>query len=225
MRRLFISILLLSGIQLFAQVEDSITQNTSSDQMATISSKDDYQIISIFGNSSSLGGYGAFSLKASTIQDADILLLGGRGAFVIDHFLEIGMGGYGISTQPRFNSDSDTFQLGGGYGGLYVEPVLGSRLPVHVSFPILLGVGGIQKSEYDDSNGEIIEPDIAKRRFENDAFFIVEPGANLEFNLTKNVRLGAGASYRLIYGLDLNDVPNDILDNWAIDFTLKVGQF
>ena len=35
------------------------------------------------------------------------------------------------------------YTLAGGYGGIFIEPILGGTKPVHVSFPVLFGVGGV----------------------------------------------------------------------------------
>ena len=82
-----------------------------------------------------------------------------------------------------------------------------------------------QKSKYKKEIHPITSMEQNKYELENDAFFIVEPGASLELNITKNVRLGVGASYRLVYGLELDDIKSDAFDDWALDFTLKVGKF
>ena len=70
--------------------------------------------------------------------------------------------------------------IAGGYGGIFIEPILGGLKPVHVAFPVLFGVGGAglvrhyasgfwNHPRYDSTKG--------------DFFFIVEPAVELEFNL------------------------------------------
>ena len=200
-----------------------ISQDTTitSNDMTTIKSGSDFEPKTLFGNSSSLGLYGAFTMQLANIEKQDALILGGRVAFVLDHALELGFAGYGLVTSVEVNQD-DTISVNGGYGGIHIEPVLGSKLPVHISFPTLIGVGGAGTFKKVDDIFDI--NDINNHR-DGDAFLILEPGATVEFNLTKHVRLSTGASYRYLYGLNLEDVEKDALNGLSARFTLKIGSF
>ena len=57
------------------------------------------------------------------------------------------------------------------------------------------------------------------------AFFVVEPGIELEVNVIKLVRFGVGASYRYTTDLDLPGTGKGALRGLNAGFTVKVGRF
>jgi hypothetical protein len=88
----------------------------------------------------------------------------------------------------------EEYQISGGYGGFILEPIIGAKSPVHLSFPVLIGAGGVaysrhwQDEDHYDSKNRTHE--------DSDAFFVLEPGVELEFNMVKFFRLGLSVSYR-----------------------------
>ncbi|MDX1285134.1 MAG: hypothetical protein R3182_08985, partial [Draconibacterium sp.] len=106
------------------------------------------EIQTIFSKRKSNGGYGAFTIGYSKIDGRDALITGARGAFIFDHSFAIGIGGYGFinnldySSYHHHNPEYD-YMLAGGYGGIFIEPIIAGTKPVHVSFPILFGMGGV----------------------------------------------------------------------------------
>jgi opacity protein-like surface antigen len=197
------------------------------------------EIQSIFTRKKSNGGYGAFSLGYSQIDGRDALIAGARGAFIFDHMLAIGLGGYGFVNNLDYHSyyhhETNTydFTTTGGYGGILIEPIVAGKQPVHVSFPILLGIGGValvDENSWDwnwdwDNNNDYYE-------YDNDVFFVAEPGIELEFNMARFFRLSASASYRFTSKLELYD-PNtpdfradpDLLEGFNFGMTFKFGKF
>ena len=51
------------------------------------------------------GGYGALDIRYSSIDGKDAFLMGGRGAWVINHGFAIGFGGMGFMNDYHFNPD------------------------------------------------------------------------------------------------------------------------
>src|SRR5690606_2885322 len=90
------------------------------------------------------GGWRAPTTRCTRIMDQDALLVGARGAWIIDHRVSIGLAGQGLVT-PVANSayDADLIEQGEvllrrsslymGYGGLLIEPVIAYRSPVHIT--------------------------------------------------------------------------------------------
>ena len=102
----------------------------------------------IFSKRKSNGGYGAFTMGYSQIDGRDALITGARGAFIFDHSFAIGIGGYGFVNNLDYNSyhhqnPENELMLAGGYGGIFIEPIIAGTKPVHLSFPILIGMGGV----------------------------------------------------------------------------------
>ncbi|MBA7520756.1 hypothetical protein ES705_12853 [subsurface metagenome] len=188
--------------------------------------KDD-EIKTIFGRNRTNGGYGAFSITYSEIDHKDAIQFGGRGAWIIDHSLAIGFGGTGFLNDYNYDAILDqNVNLAGGYGGLYIEPILAPRFPFHISFPILLGVGGIAYTS-DNYTGDHRDNYIE----DTDVFLIAEPGVELEFNILKYFRIALGAYYRYTSNISLEKSPGeqfvgkDVLHGLSMGITFKFGKF
>ncbi|MCG8579741.1 MAG: hypothetical protein MI866_07485 [Bacteroidales bacterium] len=184
-------------------------------------------------NNHSHGGYGAVMVNYSEINNRDALLIGARGAWVIDHNFGLGLGGYGFMTDPQKdgNLNFEEYQIAGGYGGILVEPIIGAKSPVHLSFPILIGAGGVTYNqhwqEYDEDN------DYKENYEDSDAFFVLEPGVELEFNMIKFMRMGLSVSYRYTSNINMsykdetkgNIGSQDMLRGFNFGLVMKFGKF
>lgn len=191
------------------------------------------------------GGYGAIMVNYSNIADRDALLIGGRGAWIIDHNFGFGIGGYGFMTDPKtdpYLTDPITglpqkYQIAGGYGGLLFEPIIGAKRPVHLSFPILIGAGGIAYTKHwENTDWENSDHDYKNTYEDSDAFFVLEPGVEVEFNMLKFFRIALSASYRYTSNINLNyKTPGvgeptrigekDMLRGMNYGIALKFGKF
>jgi hypothetical protein len=171
------------------------------------------------------GGYGALDIRYSTIDGKDAFLMGGRGAWVIGHGFALGFGGMGFLNDYHYNPDiagGRNVNLAGGYGGLLLEPILFPKFPVHVSIPVLIGAGGIayttSYNPYDwDESHYFVE--------EATAYFVLEPGIELEFNIVRFFRLAIGGYYRYTSDIRLYDTPENVLHGFSGGITLKFGKF
>lgn len=183
----------------------------------------------LFGdNPISYGGYGGPRFAFSEFNGQDIWLVGGRGGAIINHSFVIGGAGYGIVNSPRFSNiehDGTTYPvayLEGGYGGMHLEYILMPNKLVHLSFPVLIGAGGLLYSETSAaaSGGNYNESIIV-----NSAFFVVEPGVELELNIVRFMRISAGVSYRYAHKLDLPNTPASAFNSLSGTIALKFGKF
>lgn len=184
------------------------------------------EINTVFSKRRSNGGYGAFSIGYTQIDGKDALISGGRGAFIFDHSLAIGLGGYGFVNNLDYHDHHEyTLSLAGGYGGLLVEPIVAGRSPVHVSFPILIGMGGISLIETYGHGWDYWDSHHSVHSFGNDVFFVIEPAVELEFNMTRFFRLAAAVSYRHTSSIELHETPGDVLRGFNYAMTFKFGKF
>jgi len=189
------------------------------------------------------GGYGSVSAGWTQIDGKDAMVIGARAAWIANHHFSLGLAGRGFFN--NFNNDTyydpdydpnydPTYSLSGGYGGLLLEPIIAPMSPVHVSFPILIGAGGVATTpvnwHYIDYSNYYY--------YSNDAYFVIEPGVDLEFNITKFFRIALGGSYRYTsdiylqhkYLNDLDEtvyknVSKDALRGFNVDLSLKFGWF
>jgi hypothetical protein len=182
------------------------------------------EIKTLLGRDRAGGAYGSFSVGYSSVDNKQAVLLGGRFSWIASHYIGIGIGGTGFINEYHYEPslDREVF-LTGGYGGLYLEPILFPRFPVHLSFPVLLGAGGISYISKDpDLNSNYVE--------DSEAFLLIEPSAELELNMTKFFRLAIGASYRFPTPFDvgLSGTPTanaESLKGFSYMVTFKFGKF
>jgi hypothetical protein len=162
-----------------------------------------------------------FFQKDTQIDGKDAFLMGARGSWIIDHSFAIGLGGCGFVNDVNYhnwiNNDLNN-NLAGGYGGLYLEPIIAPRLPVHVSVPVLFGIGGVATIDDRDDNWEW-------RDSESDVFLVFEPSVELEFNMTRHLRLAGTIGYRFTSKVEMDNVSPDILEGTNVGLILKFGRF
>ncbi len=182
-------------------------------------------ITTIFGqNKGTNGGYGAFGAGYSIINNLDAIVIGGRAAWIINHSLALGFAGSGFMNDFQYDAVYDEdINLTGGYGGLLIEPIIFPKAPVHLSFPIIGGVGGIAYTRTShtynnwDYPGSWIE--------DTETFLVFEPGVEMELNIVKFFRLAFGVSYRFTTDLQLLNIPPQALEGFTTGITFKFGKF
>ncbi|HZL10259.1 MAG TPA: hypothetical protein VFC65_09690 [Prolixibacteraceae bacterium] len=174
----------------------------------------------IFSQHQRNGGYGALSFSYTPIDGKDAFLMGARGSWIIDHSFAIGLGGCGFINDRNHHSwlnNEMNNNLAGGYGGLYLEPIIAPRLPVHISVPLLFGVGGI--SYIHDRNNWIYDDS------QSDVYLVFEPAVELELNMTRYIRLAASFGYRFTSNIDMQNTNPDIREGTNIGIVMKFGKF
>jgi hypothetical protein len=185
--------------------------------------KDNNQISTIFSRTRSNGGYGALSFGYSQIDGKDAFVMGARGSWIIDHSFAIGLGGVGFINDVNYHNWQNNElnnNLAGGYGGIYLEPILAPRLPVHISIPVLLGIGGISRIDNEQNWDNWVYDDS-----QHDVFLVFEPAVELEFNLTRHLRLAGSVGYRFTSKVEMADTNPDILEGTNIGLVMKFGKF
>jgi hypothetical protein len=182
------------------------------------------EIKTLLGRDNPGGGYASFTTGYSQIDGRHALLFGGRFSWIASHIVGIGLGATGFINEFHYEPslDREVF-LTGGYGGLYIEPILLHRWPVHLSFPVLFGAGGLSFISKDGAlNQNLIE--------DSKGFLLIEPSAEVELNVTKFFRLAIGASYRFPTNFDLGtqdsySIDVESLRSVSYMVTFKFGKF
>jgi hypothetical protein len=182
---------------------------------------EDDGIKTLLGTDHKVGGYAALNFHYTEIDGRQGMSVGAKGAVLIGHSFAIGLGGSGFFNDVTIDKETGLYNnLEGGYGGIFFEPIILPKLPVHISIPILIGVGGVAYVNdyyysYDDWG--YVE--------DADAFVIVEPGIELEANLLKFMRISLGATYRYTSDILINNKSKDILNGLSAGMSLKFGSF
>jgi hypothetical protein len=225
---LTISILLFLSGALVGQ--DTTFKEKNQDEMRTVFGGGDKKI--------DHGGYGAFTIGYTQIDNEPAMIIGGRAGWLIDHHFTLGLGGYGFFNNLQSNETNDISQnytVAGGYGGLFVEAIIAPNFPVHASIPVFIGGGGAtvyESSYWDDPSSNYYY------NYDGAGFFVIEPGLELELNIVKFFRVALAGTYRWTSGVDLTyyyydedniyrttPLPRDILDGFSFQFTMKFGWF
>jgi hypothetical protein len=206
-----------------AVIVETVPQETSTTTYhSNWSNNDDIQTLG--GKNHHSGGFGAITFKSTEFNDQNAIMMGLRGGWIINRVLGIGLEAHGIiptaeyaNIDPDLTTDSRAL---GGYGGLFLEPIVLSNNVVHVTFPIAAGGGWLgYQVDWEDNfsyENELIDEDV---------FWYIEPGAAVELNVARNFRMNLGATYRFTQDLELMSTPSTAFDGWNYFLTLKFGRF
>ncbi|OEK02772.1 hypothetical protein BFP97_15100 [Roseivirga sp. 4D4] len=142
-----------------------------------------------------------------------------------------GFGLSGYAVQRAVENDqvlSNDYRLAGGYGGFFVEYTPRPSDKIHLSFPILIGGGGVAYMQQVDRGLNLGNALIE----DSQAFAVIEPGVAVEANLLKFIRVGASLSYRYTTDTTLNYQSNSdqiaagsALNSLSFGVVVKLGIF
>jgi hypothetical protein len=180
------------------------------------------EIKTLGGRDAHSGGFGALTFKFTEFGNENLVTTGLRGGWIINRSVAIGLEGHGLIPTAKFSDIAENGQavLLGGYGGMFVEPVIFSNQIVHLTFPVAGGAGWLGyhedwEQEYNDDY----------RLISDDVFWYVEPGAMVELNVARPFRIGFGASWRFTEDLEMLNTAGDAFENINYQVTLKFGCF
>ncbi len=115
--------------------------------------------------------------------------------------------------RPKNETAPNTYLDYRSYGG-FVEYTAWAKKMVHLSFPVLVGVGEIE-----------LDNEAGAANFGEANFFKVEPSALLEVNLHKHIRLQLGAGYRFVSNVQYRHLTQADLSGLVGHAALKFGLF
>ncbi len=167
------------------------------------------------------GGFGGAVLKVTRLKDEWTLLLGGRGALLMNHSISLGGGGWvSVKTlnQNLTEGEKSSPDLLFMYGGPILEYIFLSHKLVHFSVHTLVGYGALVEYPYHD---------YYRRYYDRlvDGFFVAEPGAEVEINVLEFFRISLGASYRYVNGVELENFVDSDLSSVGTFASFKFGYF
>jgi len=163
------------------------------------------------------GGFGAVHLRAGKVGNERSLFMGGEAAWVANQRLILGVGVWALVSgnariAPSSGAEDESAPLRMGYAGALVGYRIAPAAIVHPTASMLIGAGGIsaasQAAGYDD-----------------DAFFVAEPALGVELNVASFVRLGVGASYRWVAGVEPAGLRDEDLSGLTGELSLRLGRF
>jgi hypothetical protein len=146
---------------------------------------------SLFGSNVKVSEIWTPEVKINSIQGDVGTLIGFYGGAVFNRSILLGISGGLNLSHPRVNY---------GYFGALGQYIYKPANLWHCSGQLLLAYGTTK--DYEDPKSGLLD------NFWNISgagFFLMEPGINLELNLSKRLTLVTGISYRYVTGLDEND--------------------
>jgi hypothetical protein len=183
----------------------------------TIFSQEDREYRTLFDKSETrISGMGGPFMQFTTVAGEFGHMMGGGGAVIINDFF---FGGYGLGLTnaiPDYvNKDEYDAHLSLGHGGFWMGYTLFGDLPVHATFSSLIGWGefsNILDNGYTPMN--------------RDNIFVLVPTVEVELNLTRYFRIGAGLSYNFYSGVEgSHNYTSKDLSSLAGFLSFKFGWF
>ena len=177
-----------------------------------------------------LGGFASFGAAYSLIDDRSSIIFNARGGIMVKHIFSIGFAGATFMNDYQQISPGSSLEssLVGGYGGAYTEMFLLQHFPIHISIPVIAGLGAVSYSEWDRSTSDgFTQTGILE---DETTFFIVEPGAELNFRMARWLKVALFTNYRFTTPLserfaDEYSVDRDGIEGYSFGINLKVGKF
>jgi hypothetical protein len=186
------------------------------------------EIQSVFKGAKTTGGYGALANKFTTIQGQYANLCEVYGGVFLNRKWMLGLSFAGSTNNIEVPFEYSTNPLQPmtyqySQGGLMLERVIGSNKTVHLVLNLFSGAGFTM--QYNRDYMYDYDYDYNSPVHDENWFYVVEPGAQLEINLFRWMRLSPGISYRKTYGSSGQSLSDNDLSNWSYNATLKFGGF
>jgi hypothetical protein len=138
-----------------------------------------------------ISGMGGPFMQFTSVAGEFGHMMGGGGAVLLNDFY---FGGYGLGLTnaiPDYVNGNPNDRLTLGHGGFWIGYSLFGEKPIHLSISSLIGWGEFGIMQYD-----------GYYPFVRDKIFVLSPTLEVEFNLTRYFRIGAGATYNIYTMVD-----------------------
>ena len=190
------------------------------------------EVQTLFGNSAKVTGWFIdFNNTFSQINGQNSYMPGFAGGIIMNRNFKLGLIGKSLSFNDTYlqydNVLEEPVYLVGGHGGLFLEASPIDNKVVHISIPFIIGAGGadyLSKSSYPETDDDG-DSDYCRESLSSSPYWVVEPGANIEINVTGFMRLYAGYSYRWMMGLDLANTSSSAFNGSNFNFGVRFGKF
>lgn len=156
---------------------------------------------------------GGPAVKLAQLPSGTGVLVGGVGGLVLGKSLGVGFGGYSLANETWIMQGGAKRDIGFSYYGLIAENSFAARRLFYFNAGCLIGMG----------QAYAVTRALGAERAET-RFFIVEPQLNWMLNVTRELRVGMGISYRATGGSDLEGVLGMELRGLGTTFTLLYGK-
>jgi hypothetical protein len=167
----------------------------------------DSEIQTLFGGGTRISGMGGPIMSFSSIDGQLAHMMGGGGGVILG---DLFVGGYGLGLTNPITSGGNTTEFG--HGGLWAGYSFMGKAALHPVVSSQLGWGTVtQLDEY------IV--------LSSDNIFVLNPAIELEMNFTRFFRLGIGAHYRLVRGVNTSTLTDSDFSGPGAFLSFKFGWF
>ncbi len=195
----------------------------------TFSMAQDDNFQTIFGDEEvSISGFGGPCMSFNTLAGDFAHMMGGNMGVIINK--KILFGGYGLGkttrvplsinkiNDPSFEQNYafrlDDMEIDFGHGGLFFGYVLNGNAALHPTFLVHFGWGN---ASIGDDESDPVRPD---------NIFVISPVIELEMNVTRFFRVGIGANYTFVTGVNnLFDYKDSDFSSPGAFLSFKFGWF
>ncbi len=165
------------------------------------------EIQTLFGGGTRISGMGGPLMSFSSIHGELSHMMGGGGGVILGDFF---FGGYGEGLTNPIIVEGNKTELG--HGGFWAGYSFMGRNAFHPAVSSQIGWGNVK--QFDDY---VI--------LSTDNIFVINPAIELEMNFTKFFRMGVGAHYRFVSGVNTTALTDSDFSGPGAFLTFKFGWF
>jgi hypothetical protein len=165
-------------------------------------------IQTLFGSGTRISGFGGPMMSFTSINGEFAHMMGGGAGVLLGDFF---FGGYGEGLTNSIIAGGNRISFG--HGGFWTGYSIMADRALHPCLSTQIGWGNIQQR--DESHYNLTEDNI----------FVINPAIELEMNFTRFFRLGVGAHYRFVSGVNTSTLSNADFSGLGAFLTFKFGWF
>ncbi|MFH0883630.1 MAG: hypothetical protein V2A56_11635 [bacterium] len=160
-------------------------------------------------------GMGAWRVGAGHLAGKTVILSGYQGQLIINHKFGIGFAGENFEFENPISMTigGEKYNVTCSTTGLDFELFTSSEKLIHPVYGVMVGGGTVENKRKSDSWTE------------SDIFFVAEPRAGVELNVTRWLRVNGVVTWRFASGVDSELFDNSDLSGWTAMMTMKFGLF
>lgn len=175
-----------------------------------------------------IGLYLAPEIQTGQLNNSFTAIGGGTAMLLLNQKWGFGIAGYKILEDGFSPKDVAPLYLRAYYGGLKMEYTPDPTAAVHLTFPLMIGMGMAHTDSLKfDHHGRGFDHNNRNDfdfRDHNEAV-IIQPGIQLEANMIRYLKIFAGANYRLAFNNSNATIPKNTFSGLSLNLGLKVGLF
>ena len=209
----------MKKIQLFAVLGLAFLSNAAQSQ-------DSMKTLFATPKINTIGLYVAPEYQFGQIQNEFTHLSGFSAMMILNQKFSVGMSMNRTMSRNFSPKEVSPLYLNANYGGLKLEYTINPTKLVHVSIPLLVGMGNATTDSFAGSGVRTDSFRMGRAQIPGNRFFIIEPGIQVEANIMNYAKAYVGAKYR--FSFDTGNTTNldaNSLKGFGIYAGLKVGLF